>query len=72
MPGYFAVVVGYHKDDLVNRRRFQSDQLGGKCISCGRPTYFNPSGIKAIRERDAHVVCEGCKSRYKGFIISDL
>lgn len=63
MPGYHNFVVGWRHDD---RRRWRLDELGnpaqlaGKCQGCFQPTYLNASGIQAIRERDANLVCDHC------------
>ena len=64
MAGLGRVVVGYAKADLRNRRLYGADINGGRCVSCGRDTYFNPTAISALGARDAIPVCCGCKNRY--------
>jgi hypothetical protein len=76
MAGYGRVVVGYRFND---RRRFtlanQEGGMveGGKCISCGAPTFFVRSGQDAVRYRDANVMCdEPCFQRYKHLVENEL
>lgn len=68
-----AIVVGFLEGDT--RRHFKipkADIVGGKCISCGKPVYFNLFGVSAIREKDADVVCDHCERRYGADIDRDL
>lgn len=63
VPGYHNFVVGWRYDD---RRRYRPDELGqpaqlaGKCQGCFSPTYLLASGVQAMIDRDANLVCDHC------------
>ena len=65
-----ALVVGYRREQLAERfaKIPVADIVGGRCISCSAPVYFNAFGVSAIRERDADVVCERCEKLYSAEI----
>lgn len=71
MAGYGRVVVGWRYND---RRRYRPDEMGhlprmaGPCIGCGDPTYLLNSGIAAIREKDAEIICDLCYQRDKHLV----
>lgn len=75
MAGYGRVVVGWRFND---RRRHRPDELGhlpqlaGKCIGCGDPTYLMPSGIAAVVDKDAEIICDTCYQRDKHLVQEDL
>lgn len=60
MAGLGRVVVGFVKQDYGNRIGHTANRVGGPCVSCGRDVYFNASGAAAVRDRDAHPICERC------------
>jgi hypothetical protein len=48
--------------------------LSGRCGSCRRNVYLNPSGIQATRERDCVIYCHFCAIEQQEYdsMIADL
>lgn len=61
-----AIVVCPLWDDLYARNSMfpPADIRAGRCIGCSKQCAVNPSGAKAIRDRDADVCCLDCEKRY--------
>lgn len=72
MAGIGTVCVGYVKEDFGNRVSHSANQVGGRCYGCERDVYFNDSGIKAIRDRDAIPICQRCRHIHHMDIIAEL
>lgn len=75
--GIGRIVVGYRKGSRMIRKLQDEHGLHAveirPCIAgCGYPVYFVPSGVDAIRERDAEVICTECKELYYGDIMREL
>lgn len=75
--GLGRIVVGYRHGS--RRIKQLEDEYGlyavavRKCMAgCGYPVYFVPSGIDAVRERDAEVICEECKELYYGDLLREI
>jgi hypothetical protein len=77
VSGLGAVVVGYRHDArrLVRLKELYGLQAirVGRCIgACGYDVFFYSGGVDAVRERDAQVICEQCKTHYHGEILAEL
>jgi hypothetical protein len=59
--GLGRIVVGFVKADYGGRISHGANINAGQCVSCGRDTYFNPSGAAAVRARDAQPICQRCQ-----------
>lgn len=62
------MLVGFRDDD--DRRYFlacleRGGLKGGKCADCRHDVYFDPGGIKCIKERDPVIVCAYCQDHYR-------
>lgn len=64
MSGLEQVIVGYRDGDPRIRELWEQHghvAVPHKgCISCGRMTWFVPSGADTIRNRDPQPVCDDC------------
>lgn len=77
MSGLGRIVVGYRKGD---RRVHQLEDTFGlhavavrTCMAgCGYPVLFYSGGVDAVRERDAEVICEECKTLYYPELLAEL
>lgn len=71
-----AFIIGYcPTDPLFYQMKSEHGMiLAGRCGSCRRNTFLNPSGVDALRTRDCAVYCNECaheRGEYDHFI-SDL
>lgn len=75
--GLGRVVVGYREGSRIIKQLEDTYGLHAvkvrKCMAgCGYPVYFVPSGIDAVRDRDAEVVCVECKEQYYPEIMAEI
>lgn len=65
MPGFDELLVGYAERDPLLETISVGDRrasYGGRCVSCGRPVFFNPSAFELFRgsDHDPKVCCRVC------------
>jgi hypothetical protein len=77
LTGIGRIVVGHREGS--RKVRELADKFGIHCVAvrkcmagCGYPVYFASGGIDAVRERDAEVICEECKTLYYRDLIIEL
>jgi hypothetical protein len=70
MAALGRVLVGFRKNDrrrlrLIDEYGLQFVGVRNCAAGCGYPVYFNASGVEALNEKDAEVICEECASLYR-------
>lgn len=59
MP-YTSFVIGFSEDDPRRYLMREHTILAGRCGSCRKNTYLNPSGVDCLKTRDTAVYCSNC------------